>query len=367
MTHTEYAVRSLRPIAGVLVVAMLLWGAGFPSLMTSVNAANVTSFSDTLSDSAPSVVSNHTIQFTTPNGMLTGQTFTITFPAGFALGGVLVDDIDLATSTEQTLATSSAAGVWGVGVSGQVITFTTPTDYGVPSSTTMTIEIGLNATAGSGGNNQITNDTVGSKIIALGGSMADSGDTRVAIIDTVLVTASVETVFNFAINGVANTATVNNSPTTTATTTTSTTLPFETLVGATSKTLAQDLVITTNAAGGFAVTVEQDTNLESATTADIDGFIDGAYTDTPSPWVDPGANPLDEDTWGHWGLTSEDPDLFGNDLWVAASTTPRTVWSHNDVVNASTTRVGYQAQISGLQEAADDYSTVLTYIATPTF
>jgi hypothetical protein len=31
------------------------------------------------------------------------------------------------------------------------------------------------------------------------------------------------------------------------------------------------------------------------------------------------------------------------------------------------TRVGYQIEISALQEAGDDYSTTLRYIATPTF
>jgi hypothetical protein len=30
-------------------------------------------------------------------------------------------------------------------------------------------------------------------------------------------------------------------------------------------------------------------------------------------------------------------------------------------------RIGYQAQITALQEAGDDYSTTLTYVATPTF
>ena len=30
-------------------------------------------------------------------------------------------------------------------------------------------------------------------------------------------------------------------------------------------------------------------------------------------------------------------------------------------------RIGYQVQISALQEAGDDYTTTLRYIATPTF
>ena len=32
-----------------------------------------------------------------------------------------------------------------------------------------------------------------------------------------------------------------------------------------------------------------------------------------------------------------------------------------------TTRVGYTAEVSSLQEAADDYQATLTYVATPTF
>jgi hypothetical protein len=139
--------------------------------------------------------------------------------------------------------------------------------------------------------------------------------------------------------------------------------------------MAQDLAVSTNATQGFVVTVEQSQNLQTSTGADIDGFINGAYTNTPTAWTAPTAVLGNQDTWGHWGLTSED-DLnsteFGTDLWVAASTTPRQVFHHNGpadgvTANSGSTRVGYQVQISPLQEAGDDYTTTLTYIATPTF
>ena len=34
---------------------------------------------------------------------------------------------------------------------------------------------------------------------------------------------------------------------------------------------------------------------------------------------------------------------------------------------SSTAQIGYQVEISALQEASDDYSTTLRYVVTPTF
>lgn len=143
--------------------------------------------------------------------------------------------------------------------------------------------------------------------------------------------------------------------------------------------MAQRLNVTTNAANGFVVTVEQDSNLLSSTGADIDGFSNGAYTNSPILWTAPTNTLLQENTYGHWGLTSNDSNLNageftsgGGNKWVAASTTPRLVFSHTGPADGTTqdfglASVGYQIQISPLQEAADDYNTTLTYIATPTF
>lgn len=363
----------LRVVAGVVGLALLFWSISFPTFFRSAEAASITSASDTLSDSDLGVAANHTIQFTTPNGVMNGGTILITFDPDFTLpvAGFDFGDLDVTDDgAEITLGSSATGDIWGVATTSTTILLTTSTSSGlisVASSSVLVIQIGTHATSGGTGNSQIANPaSAESYEITIDGSMQDSGAFRVVIIDDVVVTASVNTTFTFSVTGVDNGLSVNG--TSTSATSTSTTIPFGVLAAGSIKTLAQDITVTTNADNGFAVTVYEGANgLQSSTGADIDGFIDGADTITPSPWQTPTASPSNENSWGHWGLTSTDPDLFGSNLWIAPSTTPRTVFSHNDVVLASTTRVGYQAQISGLQEAGDDYTTTLTYIATPVF
>ncbi len=366
MIHTALSVRTLQVIAMISGIALLLWSVSFPTIFRSADAASVTNASDTLSDSDISVASNHTIRFTVPNGIIAGQTILFTFPGGFTLPqGLDYNDLDVTDDgSEITLADSPSGATWGVATTSSTIQLTT-SGSNVSSSSVIVVEIGTNATSGTTGNTQLINPTAGSHEITVGGSMVDSGSFMVVILDNVVVTANVNTNFSFTVDGVADGLTVNG--TTTSTSSTATSIPFETLSNGVIKTIAQDLTVTTNAANGFAVTVYQDANLTSSTGADIDGFIDGEYTNTPEAWVAPSADVSDEKTWGHWGLTSSDPDLFGSNLWVSPSTTPRTIFSHNSVVSASTTRIGYQAQISPLQEAGEDYTTTLTYIATPAF
>lgn len=376
MIHTVTTVRTLQAVAMTLGIAVFLWSTGLPTLFRSAEAASITSASDTLSNSAPSLASNHTFAFQIESGMSAGQTIAITFPAGFTIPALGVEDFDItASGTEQTVAASNGSGVWGVSTSSQTIIFTSPSNVGQASDTPMVIEIGNHAASGGIGNTQITNPSATtSHAIAIAGTMPDSGQVRVAIVDQVTVSASVDTSLTFTVSGVNSLQTVNGSPTTTAATTTSTAMPFGTLSVSTSKTLAQDLSITTNAKNGYTVTVEQTGDLQSTTGATIDGFINGADTVTPSVWQGPSALVSNTDTYGHWGLTSNDPAIpartsgqFGSNQWVSGSTTPIAIMGHTGPAVATTTRVGYQIEISALQEAGDDYTTTLRYIATPTF
>lgn len=378
MIHTANTVRTLQAVAMTVGIAIFLWSTGLPTLFRIAEASSITEASDTLSNSAPGVASNHTIAFETPNGMAIGEDFTITFPVAFTMGSVAETDIDiLVNGLSSTTAGTAAAGTWGVDVTGSVITFETPTDAGIASSTPITVLIGTNA---AGGVNQITNplSTTTSYEIVIGGTMQDSGDVRVAIVDQVTVSASVDTSITFTVTGVASGATVNTSPTTTIDSTTPTTLTFGTLPIGVSRTLAHDLTVATNATNGYTVTVQQAGDLQSTTGATIDGFIDGTNTVTPSAWQRPTGLIADTDTYGHWGLTSEDTNIiarsgqFGSDQWVSGSTTPIAIMGHNGPADGLTagqgaTRVGYQIQISNLQEAGDDYTTTLRYVATPTF
>lgn len=375
MNSTASTVRALQAVAMTVGVALFLWSTGLPTMFRVAEGASITYASDTISSSKPGAVSNHTIEFTIPNGMLIGQDFTLTFENTFTMGSVGEGDIDISVNGSAS-STGAAPGAdqWGVGVAGQTITFTTPTNTGVSSSSEIVVLIGTHAV---GGTNRITNptSTTTSHYIDIGGTMTDSGQVRVAIIDEVTVSASVNTSLTFTVSGVNASQSVNG--TTTTETSSNVALPFGTLGIDEIKTAAQDLSVVTNADNGYTVTVEQTGPLQSTTGGIIDGFIDGANTVTPTAWQAPDGDVADPLTYGHWGLTSTDGTTtraqeFGSNQWVSASTTPVVVMGHDGPADGSTpgigsARIGYQIQITALQEAGDDYSTQLRYIATPTF
>lgn len=373
----------------VVLLGLLMWSIGFPGLFQfSANAATLTSISDTLSDSDLGVGSDHTISFTNPTAIAEGDTITITFEGEFNLStstAILgLEDFDVATGTggvtELTLGYDcTAAEHWSVATSGQSITFTVCAGDGgsMAANATTTIQIGTNAASGGTGDTQIINAVeAGSYELIITTSSGDTGETRLAIIDDVVVTASVDTTFTFSISGLVQGVTVNGSPTTTATTTTATSIPFGTLADDTSYTAAQRLNVVTNATNGFVVTVEANQTLLSSTGADIDTFADGADTATPVAWAKPSGTLGAENTYGHWGVTSED-DLntneFGSDLWAGNFVgSARQIFENSGPADGATnnvgsTTVGYQVEISELQEAGSDYTATLTYVATPTF
>jgi hypothetical protein len=382
MIRTNTTFTLLQAITAVVTLATILWFVGAP-LFRIAEAANVTSFSNTLSDSEPTVESNHTLNFVTASGVAAGDTISLNFPVGFTgIDSLVADDIDLnVNGVERSLVDTAASGLdWNVTASGQVIDITSGADT-IGSSATVTIRIGTNAISPGAGTNQITNPAVGSYEITMTSGLTDTGATRVAIVDVVTVTASVDTIFNFTVLGVDAGLGVNGDNTTA--TSTPTTIPFGSLVADTPATAAQDLEVSTNAANGFVVTVQTDQQLTSATGADIDGFVDGSYATTPVLWDSPAVALGSENTYGHWGITTNDntvysglTDAFDVDnsgrLYVSASTTPVEIFRHNGPTNATTqgigiARVGYTVEVTPLQEAGNDYTATLTYVATPVF
>lgn len=380
MFRSDTSVGMLKAIALIAGLAILLWSLGLPSIHTATAAA-VSSYSDTLTDSAPNASSDHTITFTTPTGVPNGATTTITFPAGFTIGSVDFTDIDMATSTDFTVAADCTGSEQvGASFSGQNLELVFcfgDGGYISPTGST-TITIGLAAT---GGDQQISNPGVEGSFeidVSAGATGAlDTGTTHVVIMTAVQVTANVDTVFTFAVAGLGSGVSVNGE--TTTGTTSSTSIPFGTLTNGNATTSAQQLTVNTNASNGYVVTVQTDGPLESTTGGIIDGFDDGSDSDTPTTWNAPGGDVDLPNTWGHWGFTSDDAtttrdagDEFNVNEFAAASTSPRVVMSHDGPANGvgvgvGTTTVAYKVQITNLQEAGDDYSTVLTYIATPTF
>jgi hypothetical protein len=387
MHRASNAFSVLQATAVTLGLAIILWSVGLPSIRFA-EAANVSSFSDTLSDSAPSAESDHTIVFTTPSGVANNTSIVLTFPVGFTgTSTINATDIDVATTSNFTVA-DNCAGSEQVGASwnGNVLTLAFCSGDGglIPVNGTTTIEIGNHATFGGAGSpDQINNPAAtGPYQIGLTAGASDTGETIVAIVNTVNVTASVDTLFTFTVAGVLAGQSVNG--TTTTGSSTPTLIAFGELDAGVASTAAQNLTVVTNARNGFVVTVESDGQLESANLADIDGFRNGNYDSSAVPWEAPSASIADEDTWGHWGITSNDAtvtesltDEFdvggdGQDYVSASSTEPVEVFRHSGPANGTgqgqgTARIGYTVQISGLQEAADDYQAILTYVATPVF
>lgn len=376
MSKTYDSFVLLRAVALTVGLAVTLWSLGLPSLQLA-QAASLTSISDTITDSSPSASADHTIEFVTPSGLDAGGAITVTLADFGNVTNITASDIELdIAGSVATIADGAPSGAtWGVNTTATAIEITSGSEV-IGSSATVTISVGENV----GGTNQITNPaSTGSYPVVVDVDGEDTGEARVAIVDSVTVTAAVDTVFTFTVAGVAGGVAVNGATTTGSSTATS--LAFGELDPGTATTTAQDLTVTTNASNGFVVTVQTDGPLQSSTGAVIEGFVDGSYTTTPTTWTAPDGDVTQENTWGHWGLTANDASVEGSDifdvagsgnLFVAASTSPVAVFTNDgpadgSTQNVGTARVGYQVEISALQPAGDDYTTTLTYVATPVF
>lgn len=385
-------------ISAVLIVSLLVWLSNFSVWVNKAQAAQLGTISDTLSTSKPLTKSNHTIKFVLASSVTASSTIALDFADSFSSTSspafAITDplDFDIATSTSVSGAFTDlgvvAAGLCpGSGLSKFEITSTSTTNVftfthcngtdAVSANTAIAVEIGTNATSAGAGDSQLTNAASGSYVLTVTAPSTDSASTRIAIIDDVVMSASVATNFTFTIAGVASGENINGDAIATSAGATATALPFGELTAGAAKVLGQTLSVSTNARNGFAVTVQEDQDLLSANGATIDLFKDGAGTATPVAWASPLGTIDQANTYGHFGFTSEDADLnsdeFGSALYAGnASSTPRTVFSHTGPANGSTankgqTRVGVKIEISALQEAAGDYTNRLTYVATPTF
>ena len=292
---------AMRVIATLLATAIVMWSIGY---YATAEAANVTDLSDTLTDSAPGASSDHTISFTTPTGVAGTESITITFPGTFTgTSSIVAADIDfsVAGGAAETVADGApGAGEWGLSWTGNTLTLLADAGASVAAAASSTIIIGGT------GNNQLVNPAspqAGNESYEIDISAGtDTGHTRVVILDTVLVTATVDTIFDFTVYGNGSGEAVNG--TSTDIITGSTTIPFGTLTAYALRTGSQDLTVQTNAINGFVVTVQSDGAFESSTGADIDDYKDGTDTVIPEPWESPlvGLDIADENTWGHWVL-----------------------------------------------------------------
>lgn len=397
MNSLAYALHvPARTIAIVTALALLAWTMGLPAWIHTADAAALENISDTLSvsaaatvgASAPGANAMHAVAFDTPNGISSAGTIVLTFdPSGsnFDFTGFTIGDVDIVAGATQ-VANVGACGapsdeMYVTLGGGDDIVLNLCAGHTIASSTTFLINVGTTT-----GGNLINNpSSTGDYVIQVDGTgnFVDAGDTRVAIVDAVTVTAAVDTIFTFSVNPVVAGVTVNDDVTVTSTTTTATAIPFGILAPNTPKLAAQELRVDTNALNGFSVTVQADQTLTAGNGATIDEFVDGSAIASSTVWTGPAGTVGSTDTYGHWGVTSDDdavssttPGLWGNGEAAYQGNfidNPVEVFYNNTAtengagVGVGSTTVAYKVEIMELQEAAKDYTATLTYIATPVF
>lgn len=388
-----------------LILALVILLSGVFAFGQPAEAARAKNVKDLLSDSRPSTVSNHTVQFITPTG-IESDTDTVTVAvdsAGqtFNLSNVALNitSFDFAVNdgtadcggsfTEQTIASSTAAGIWGVAVNTgtDIITFTPPTDVTstpIVADRCIRIEIGTHATTGGTGIQQITNPAAeGVYNVDIAGGFGDTGRAKVSVISGVTVSATVAETLTFAVYGVTS-ADCNSNGGLGAVydlNSTTTTVPFGSIDNEIFYDGCQKLKIITNAKDGYSTTVKETNQLTGAATATeiLDGTCDGACDkDTSAVWTDANNNGFGyclNDSTGNaaetagWTAAKQCDDaspefkIFADD---AAAQAPVEIMSSATPAGNDQSYISYRLTVD-VEQAADDYSNTLIYVTTPQY
>lgn len=376
--NTSKILKITRGVALITVFALIGWTVGLPAMVNEAfAAASLKNVSVLLSDSDLNVAANNTIDFQLETALDPDDTIVVTYdPTGslFTVGSLGAADFVGETGVTVVATCDAGADSVELATTTETITLTVCASASLAADTS----ISLPTT-----NNRITNPNAADSYVVRiettqypGATLLDKSEPRVVILDDVVVSAAVSTSFTFTVALAGIGVDINGDTTTIESTATS--LPFGTIASSTgAQVIGHNLTVATNAKNGFSVTVEQDTELISSTGAIIDNFKDGADTATPEAWVAP-SNDIDDPTsWGHFGVTSEDSSTtagneFGDALYAGNLASAREIFYHSGPADGVTadkgaTQVAYKVQITDLQEAGDDYTNTLMYIATPTF
>jgi hypothetical protein len=339
-------------IAGVLIIVVTLITGGIH--LTLVEAASLTSLSDTLSSSKKNTVSNHDITFTTPTGIAADATVILTFESDFSVSASLdYTDIDvLDDGVNVVLAAAPSGATWGaVRTSGTVITLTNGSGA-VAAGSVVRIKIGTNATSVATGDQQITNPTTADTYtISISGTFGDTGTITVPILDDdqVAVTATVAQTLTFSISDNSiEFGTLSAADDTFA----------DNAAGNATEVEAHTIVAGTNAPGGYTITATGTTLTSGLNTIDAIGSSNTAS--------DPGAEQfgLRMTASGGSGAVSAPYAAAGFAFDTAAF--PDTVASASGASANTTYSVRYIANIASETEAGS-YTSTITYAATANF
>jgi hypothetical protein len=342
---TRYMFKKI--ISSFLVLGMVALNFGFLDLVSihKVEAASLTSMSDTLANLTASTPSSQVIKFTTPTGIAAGKTVILTFDNGTVTTGVVAADISVLDGVSSIPVNDGAPTTtnWGLTTNASpVITFTTGTGV---------IAAGHVITITFNGTHKITNGAAGTTILRISGSFGDTGTMSMAIVanGVVAVSAEVLSSISFAISGNSiNFGTLSTSGAKYANSTT----------GSATEVEAFNMTAGTNATTGYTISVSGDT-LKSGSNA-----ITALASNTASS---PGTAQfgLRMDATGGAGTVTA-PYAASGYAYTGTPTTPAQVASSGTVSATTTYSVHYLANIATLTQAGN-YSTAHTYVATGNF
>ncbi|OGL99488.1 hypothetical protein A2304_04180 [Candidatus Uhrbacteria bacterium RIFOXYB2_FULL_57_15] len=152
------------------------------------SAATVTSANDYLTSLQASAAADHEVVFTTPSGVIEGETVTLTFASAFDTSSITEDDVDVLDEAIEltTAADCSGSEQASVVMAADMLTVTICVGDGgaIAAASEVTIRIGTNAASSGTGSNQITNPTsVGTYYVNVSGSFGDSGSIALPMLD----------------------------------------------------------------------------------------------------------------------------------------------------------------------------------------
>lgn len=365
--------KSWRSTLILFLIAALLNLFLSPLLVQRVNAGTLTSAKVTISDSragqtsvtynfaftasASTAIKQWTIQFcTTASGTCTTPTGIVTTSAVRSsdnVSGAGRTDTFTTNGTLTTVVTTPAVQS-PLAITASYTTITNPTG----ADTTYFARITTYSDAG-------TTVIDGTNAVAF----------AILTSTSIAVTATVDPTFTFTVTAVTSGGTVNGA--TTNLTTTATTIPFGTLSSGSTKIGAHDLAVTTNATNGYTTTVKAAASpplSDTTTNENIDIFT--GTNAAPTTWTAPAGTAKSVNT-GFFGYTTNDAVLgtgtvdrftsVGGNKWAGPTTSALEVaFSSVGVSTAETTRIGWQAEVNGLQPPGS-YSGTVVLVATPTY
>ena len=216
-----------------------------------------------------------------------------------------------------------------------------------------------------------------------GGTVVDQTTTKIGVVDAVKVSATIAPQLTFTVAGISSGTTVCGNST--DVTTTAISVPFDALTIGSFVDAAQRLTVTTNASGGYSVTVAENDQIgrngnacsgdgSSSNSCVVDASVTGATHTTSADWTS-----ATDDGFGYSldpvtaGLTAafqynESTRTFSAKQFadLAESEAPQTVYSRSDVASSDIVDVCYRIAPAATN-VAGDYENYIVYTASATF